>query len=153
MGAMANMNFTGGAVFAQGHFLRLVMRSSLSSALLGMTSFRIWHITSVLYINLTVAEAFEFFETLPQRIAGLAFLPVELFQHFEHFPVTMRPTHLFGLAHPLHGDAEIDELIDPVGQVQVTFSLGYIVYVGVFFLLVHDIGVFHQLDQDVELIP
>jgi hypothetical protein len=46
MGAMANMYFTRSAVLAQRNLLRLVMRPSLGASLLGMSSFRIWHITS-----------------------------------------------------------------------------------------------------------
>jgi hypothetical protein len=45
--AMANVHFTGGAVLAQRDLLSLVMRPSLCAALLGMSSFRIWHITSI----------------------------------------------------------------------------------------------------------
>jgi hypothetical protein len=45
MSAMANVYFTGGAVLAQRHFLSLVMRPSLGAALLGMSSFWIWHIS------------------------------------------------------------------------------------------------------------
>jgi hypothetical protein len=43
---MANMYFTRSAVFAQRQLLSLIMRPSLGTALLGMSSFRIWHITS-----------------------------------------------------------------------------------------------------------
>jgi hypothetical protein len=46
MRAMANMYFTRGTVFAQRQLLSLIMRPSLGAALLGMSSFRIWHITS-----------------------------------------------------------------------------------------------------------
>jgi hypothetical protein len=46
--AMANVHFTGGAVLAQRDLLSLVMRPSLCATLLGMSSFRIWHITSIL---------------------------------------------------------------------------------------------------------
>ena len=45
MSAMANVYFTGGAVLAQRHFLSLIMRPSLGAALLGMSSFWIWHIS------------------------------------------------------------------------------------------------------------
>jgi hypothetical protein len=45
MSAMAYVYFTGGAVLAQRHFLSLVMRPSLGAALLGMSSFWIWHIS------------------------------------------------------------------------------------------------------------
>jgi hypothetical protein len=44
--AMADMYFTRRAVFAQRHLLSLVMRPSFGAALLGMSSFRIWHIIS-----------------------------------------------------------------------------------------------------------
>jgi hypothetical protein len=43
MSAMANMYLTRRAVLAQRHFLSLIMRPSLGAALLGMSSFRIWH--------------------------------------------------------------------------------------------------------------
>ena len=46
MGAMANMYFTRSAVLAQRNLLRLIMRPSLGASLLGMSSFRIWHISS-----------------------------------------------------------------------------------------------------------
>ena len=45
MSAMANVYFTGGAVLAQRHFLSFIMRPSLGAALLGMSSFWIWHIS------------------------------------------------------------------------------------------------------------
>jgi hypothetical protein len=51
MGAMANMHFTRSAVFTQRHLLSFVVRPSLGAALLGMSSFRIWHITSILKVS------------------------------------------------------------------------------------------------------
>jgi hypothetical protein len=45
--AMAYVHFTGGAVFAQRYFLSLIVCPSLGTALLGMSSFRIWHIASI----------------------------------------------------------------------------------------------------------
>jgi hypothetical protein len=45
--AMAYVHFAGGAVFAQRDLLSLIVRSSLGTALLGMSSFGIWHITSI----------------------------------------------------------------------------------------------------------
>jgi hypothetical protein len=45
--AMANVHFTGRTVLAQRDFLSFVMRSSLCAALLGMSSFRIWHLSSI----------------------------------------------------------------------------------------------------------
>jgi hypothetical protein len=42
--AMAYMDLTGGAVFAQSYFFSFIMRPSFGTALLGMSSFRIWHI-------------------------------------------------------------------------------------------------------------
>src|ERR1700744_3607811 len=93
-------------------------------------------------------EVLEFLQSLPERVTrrGLFLLDLLLFQllqHLQYLFITMRPAHLFQLTHPLHRNAEIDELIDPVGQMQMTFSLGDIIYIRVFFLLVHDIRVFH----------
>ena len=47
MRAVANMHFTGRAVFTQRYLLSLIVRPSLGAALLGMSSFRIWHIKSI----------------------------------------------------------------------------------------------------------
>src|SRR6202021_2254511 len=54
---------------------------------------------------------------------------------------------------PLHRDAEVDELIDPIGEMQMALAFGDIIYVRIFFLLVHDIRVFDELDQDIKFIP
>ena len=43
MCAVAYMDFTGGAVFAQRNSLGFVMRAALGAALLRMSSFGIWH--------------------------------------------------------------------------------------------------------------
>jgi hypothetical protein len=51
MRAMANVHFPRSAVFAQRHLLSLVMRPSFGAALLGMSSFRIWHISSIFFVR------------------------------------------------------------------------------------------------------
>jgi len=56
MSAMAYVHFTGGAVFAQRYFFSLIMRSSLCAALLGMSSFRIWHIASIFKVFLNCRD-------------------------------------------------------------------------------------------------
>ena len=47
MGAVAYMDLARSAIFAQRYFLRLIMRPSFCTPLLGMSPFGIWHITSI----------------------------------------------------------------------------------------------------------
>src|SRR5580704_944732 len=57
MRAMANMYLAGCAVLTQRHFLSLIMRPSFGTALLGMSSFRIWHITLFKNIQNTIFQS------------------------------------------------------------------------------------------------
>jgi hypothetical protein len=57
MRAMANMYLAGCAVLTQRHFLSLIMCPSFGTALLGMSSFRIWHITLFINIQNTISQS------------------------------------------------------------------------------------------------
>ena len=94
MCAMANVHFTGSAVLAQRDLLSFVVRPSFCAALLGMSSFRIWHISSIFKVTNIVfssagpgaagsfsfrGQVLELLETFPQRVGMLAFFVVEFF--------------------------------------------------------------------------
>lgn len=145
MGAVAHMKFPGSTVFAEGHLFGLVMGPPLCAALLGVPSFRIWHILS---LNIP-----EFIKPLPDRVLTLVAGIVHFLQHFKYFLVALWTADLIFRAHPVRGHAQGDELIDPAFHVQVTLAPRYIMNVGIFFLIVHFLRVIHQLYQHFKIIP
>jgi hypothetical protein len=66
MGPVPNMNFTGCAVLTQRYFARLIMGPAFGTALLGMSSFRIWHNSTFKNYNniLNLQGLFLFFQAL-----------------------------------------------------------------------------------------
>ena len=53
----------------------------------------------------------------------------------------------------MHRYAEIDELIDPVRNINMAFTTADIIYIRIFFLFVHHFGFFHHFYNDIEFIP